>query len=58
MPHRGMDICKMVRIVVPVLLALTVVTCTDAPVAPRGSSGGPIVLEPMFSYAGVQQGTP
>jgi len=48
----------MVRIVVSVLLALTVVTCTDAPVAPPGSVERPIVLEPMFSYAGVQQGTP
>ncbi len=48
----------MVRIVVSVLLALTVVTCTDAPVAPPGSAGSPIVLAPMFSYAGVQEGTP
>lgn len=48
----------MVRIVVSVLLALTIVTCTDAPVAPPGGGDGPIILAPIFSYAGVQQGTP
>jgi len=53
-----MDMYKMVRIVVFVLLALTVATCTDAPVAPSGGVERPIVLAPMFSYAGVQQGTP
>ena len=48
----------MVRILVSVLLALTIVTCTDAPVAPPGGGDGPIILAPIFSYAGVQQGTP